>query len=122
LALQGAAIKIKIGTCNVTERFFYLIAKDHQPPNSLDLNPLDYHVGEATLEAYYKGCPKPKPIVELKEILQSIWDSLPQELIDQSVKEFRKRLKAQFTDSLNVLLTPATVKLRLLCFLKTLNT
>lgn len=102
-----------------------MIAKDHRPPNSPgpDLNPLDYHVGEATLEAYYKGCPKPKPIVELKEIiLQSIWDSLPQELIDQSVKEFRKRLKAQFTDSLNVLLTPATVKLRLLCLLKTLNT
>jgi len=87
-----------------------LIAKDHRPPNSLDLNPLDYHVGEATLEAYYKGCPK--PIVELKEIiLQSIWDSLPQELIDQSVEEFQKRLKAQFRYSLNVLLTPATVKL-----------
>jgi len=94
-----------------------LIAKDHRPPNSPgpDLNPLDYHVGKATLAAYYKGCPK--PIVELKEIiLQSIWDSLPQELIDQSVEEFQKRLKAQFRYSLNVLLTPATVKLRLLFF------
>jgi len=51
-----------------------LIAKDQWPPNSPDLNPLDYHVWGAMLEAYHKRHPKPKMIAELKEVLQVIWD------------------------------------------------
>jgi len=43
------------------------------------------------LEAYHKHHPKPKTIAELKEVLQVIWDSLPQGPIDKAVKE---RLKA----------------------------
>jgi len=71
------------------------IAKDLWPPNSPDLNPLDYHVwGGAMLEAYHKRHPKPKTLAELKEVLQVIWDSLPQGPIDKAVKEFSKRLKA----------------------------
>ena len=30
------------------------------------------------LEAYHKRHPKPKTIAELKEVLQVIWDSIPQ--------------------------------------------
>jgi len=37
------------------------------------------------LEAYHKHLPK--PIAELKEVLQVIWDSLPQGPIDKAVKE-----------------------------------
>ena len=48
----------------------------------------------AMLEAYHKRHPKPKTIAELKEVLQVIWDSLPQGPIDKAVKEFSKRLKA----------------------------
>jgi len=46
----------------------------------------------AMTEAYQKRHPKPKAITELKEMVQSIWDSLPQEPIhiDKAVKEFRK--------------------------------
>jgi len=68
------------------------IAKGQWPPNSPDLNPLDYCVWEAMLEAYHKRHPKPKTIAELKEVLQVIWDSLPQGPIDKAVKEFSKRL------------------------------
>ena len=47
------------------------------------------------LEAYHKRHQKPKTIAELKEVLQVIWDSLPQGVpIDKAVKEFSKRLKA----------------------------
>ena len=53
------------------------IAKDQWPPNSPDVNPLDYHVWGAMLEAYHKRHPKPKTIAELKEVLQVIWDSIP---------------------------------------------
>src|SRR6218665_2210525 len=47
------------------------IALDEWPPNSPDLNPLDYHVWGAMLqEAYHKLQPKPKTIPE-------IWTDLP---------------------------------------------
>ena len=38
------------------------------------------------VEAYHKRHPKPKTIAELKEVLQVIWDSLPQGPIDKAVK------------------------------------
>ena len=70
------------------------IEKDQWPPNSPDLNPLDYHVWGAMLEAYHKLQPKPKTLAELKDALQSIWDELPQAPIKKAVKNFTKRLKA----------------------------
>jgi len=45
------------------------ITKDQWPPNSLDMNPTDYHVWGAMLEAYCKLKTKPKTIAELKEAL-----------------------------------------------------
>jgi len=41
---------------------------------------MDYCVWDSMLEACHKLHPKPKSITELKESLQVIWDSLPQEL------------------------------------------
>jgi len=37
---------------------------------------------------YQKHCASPKTVVKLKEMLQSVWDSLPQELIDKAVRKF----------------------------------
>lgn len=70
------------------------IKKDEWPPNSPDLNPLDYHVWGAMLEKYQKHTPKPRNSAELKDVLQSIWDSLPQGPINKAVLNFRKRLQA----------------------------
>ena len=70
------------------------LAKDQWPPNSPDLNPLDYHMWGAMFEAYNKLKTKQKAIAELKEALQVIWDNLPQRPIDKLVKDFSKRLKA----------------------------
>ena len=70
------------------------IEKDQWPPNSPDLNPLDYHVWGAMLEAYHKLQPKPKTTAELKDALQLIWDKLPQVPINKAVKNFTKRLMA----------------------------
>jgi len=44
----------------------YFIAKDQWPPNSQDLNPLDYHVWGAMLQAFHKLQSKPKTTPELK--------------------------------------------------------
>ena len=71
------------------------IDKDSWPPNSPDLNPLDYAVWGAMLEAYnYKLTQKPKNIPELKDALQVIRNDLPIETIQKSVLAFRKRLQA----------------------------
>src|SRR6218665_139203 len=70
------------------------IALDERPPNSPDLNPLDYHVRGAMLVAYHKLQPKPKTIPEMKIALQQIWADLPQTPINKAVNDFRKRLQA----------------------------
>ena len=70
------------------------IEKDQWPPNSPDLNPLDYHVWGAMLECFRNLRPKPKTITELKMALTKIWDDLPQEPINKAIKSFTKRLRA----------------------------
>jgi len=64
------------------------ITKDHRPPNSLNINTMDYHVWGAMLKGYCKFKTKPKTIAELKKSLQVIWDNLPQGPIDKAVKDF----------------------------------
>ena len=70
------------------------VNKDQWPPNSPDINPLDYCIWGLMLAAYKKQRPKPSNKDELKAVLQTIWDSLPQESIDKAVLGFRKRLLA----------------------------
>ena len=50
-----------------------VFAKDQWPPNSPDLNPVEYRVWGAMLEAYRKLKTKLKTIAELREALQVIW-------------------------------------------------
>jgi len=51
------------------------------PPNSPDLNPLDYHVWGWMLEKYKCLNPQPKNISELKTPLLKVWDELPQDAV-----------------------------------------
>jgi len=62
--------------------------------NSPDLNPLDYHVWGAMLERYNTFQPKPNTTDELKKVMQTIWDDLPQNSINKAVLSFIKRLRA----------------------------
>jgi len=48
------------------------IRKDDRPPNSPDLNPMDYHVWGTMLERYQKYTPKPTNVTELKTALLTI--------------------------------------------------
>ena len=70
------------------------ISKDQWPPNSPDLNPLDYCVWGLMMALFQKHRPKPSNKAELKVVLQTIWDSLSQESIDKAALSFRKRLLA----------------------------
>ena len=69
------------------------IGKNEWPPNSLDLNPLDYHMG-CDARRYQRYMPKPTNIAELKTALLSIWNDLPQQFIDKAILSFRKRLRS----------------------------
>jgi len=60
------------------------ITKDQWPSNLPNINPINYRVWGAMLEAYSKLKTKPKTIAEFKEALQLIWGNLPQEPIDQA--------------------------------------
>ena len=57
-------------------------------------NPLGYHVWGAMLERYKTFQPKPDAIDELKKVLQTIWDDLPQNSINKAILSFGKRLRA----------------------------
>ena len=70
------------------------IAKDQWPPNSPDLNPLDFHVWGAMLHRYQQLHPKPQNVQQLKAALQRIWDDLPLKGIQAAVTAVRKRLAA----------------------------
>jgi len=48
----------------------------------------------AMLESYYKLQPKPKTVPEFKDAIQLIWSALPENVIDNAVKDYRKQLKA----------------------------
>jgi len=54
------------------------ITKDQWPPNSRDMNPMDYHLWGAMLEAYRKLKTRPKTIAELRKAFQVMWGNLPQ--------------------------------------------
>jgi len=65
------------------------IDKNTWPPNSPDLNPLDYHVWGWMLVKFNRPNPQPKNILELKTALLMIWDELLQEAIRKSIISFR---------------------------------
>ena len=70
------------------------IEKDQWPPNSPDLNPMDFCLWGMMLDSYAKHKPKPSTKAELREVLQSIWNSLTQDSIDRAILGVRKRLRA----------------------------
>ena len=75
------------------------IPKDDWPPNSPDLNPLDFCIWGVMLQHYEKVQPKPSSPAELRAILQRIWDSLPHQLIENAVLSVRKRLQLCIKDN-----------------------
>ena len=62
------------------------------PPNSPDLNGMDYYSIWSILEA--EACSKPhQSIAALKKSLTKAWNNTSQDVIDRAVDDFPKRLK-----------------------------
>jgi len=62
------------------------------PPNSPDLNPVDYKIWGVLQERVYKT--SIKDVDELRRRIDEEWDKLEQRIIDKAVGEWRKRLRA----------------------------
>ena len=74
--------------CQVTPEF---VSSDLCPPNSPDLNPVDYRVWGCLQDRVYQ---KRVCDVELKQRLTEVWSHFSQPIIDAAIDEWRKRLLA----------------------------
>ena len=70
------------------------ISKDDWPPNSPDLNPLDYSVWNALSEKVYDRQVKFGSPAELRETIKEKWEEVSVELIRGSIRQWKSRLLA----------------------------
>ena len=68
------------------------IAPTLWPPNSPDLNPVDYKIWSAMEEKVYKQ--RIRDVDELRQRILTAWDELDQRVIDNAVRQWRTRLRA----------------------------
>jgi hypothetical protein len=68
------------------------ISPEMWPPNSPDLNPVDYRIWGMMQQRVYQK--KINTVDELKQRLVDVWQRLQQSDIDNAIDEWRKRLRA----------------------------
>lgn len=66
------------------------IEPDNWPPNSPDLNPVDYSIWGALQQLVYRQ--KIHDLVHLKEVLTSYWEQVSQDLIDKAIDQWLRRI------------------------------
>ena len=62
------------------------------PPNSPNLNPVDYRIWGVMQQRVYQK--KMNTVEELKQRLVDVWQGLQQSVLDNAIDEWRKRLRA----------------------------
>ena len=80
------------------------------PPNSPDLNPIDYGIWENLLERVYQH--KIKDIQHLKNLIIEKWSQMPQEQINRAIDQFCECLKKLFKSQVNILSSSGGSSLR----------
>ena len=68
------------------------IAEGFWPPNSADLNPLDYRVWEYVKEKEYTTAQR--DMQDLEDRVRTVWAEMPQDFIDSAIDVWRARLAA----------------------------
>ena len=66
------------------------IEPENWPPNSPDLNPIDYSIWGAHQQVVYKQ--RIPDIEHLKDVLKAYWEEMSQDTINRAIGQFRKRL------------------------------
>ena len=72
----------------------HFIKKDEWPPESPDLNPMDYTIWDSLSEKVYKGRTQKFTENELKEKIREKWEEITREEVRKSIGSFKKRLRA----------------------------
>ena len=70
----------------------YVLAPHYWPPNSPDLNPVDFCIWGVLEQNVYRGR-RITDLDSLKDALLTEWKKLPQELINKCIDSFRPRLR-----------------------------
>jgi len=68
------------------------ISHDLWPPNSQDLNPVNYKICGVMKDRVYQK--KVKDVNELRERLVEVWAGLQQNVIDDAIDQWHRRLRA----------------------------
>jgi len=68
------------------------IGLDLWPPNSPDMNPVDYKIWSVMQQRVYES--RINSVDELKQRLHDVWDGVQQHIIDLAVSQWRQRLTA----------------------------
>ena len=68
------------------------ISPDLWPPNSPDLNPVNYRICGVMQDRIYQK--KVKDVNELRERQVEVWAGLQQNVIDDAIDQWRRRLRA----------------------------
>ena len=74
------------------QRYLTLLQPNMWPPNSPDLNPVDYCVWSALERNVYRGR-RFENTIELKEAILQEWEALPQAVINIAIDGFRSRVR-----------------------------
>ena len=75
--------------CRETPDF---ISPDRWPPNSPDMNPVDYKIWALMQERVYEK--RVNDVEELCQRLLSVWHSIGQNIIEEAIDQWRARLTA----------------------------
>jgi len=67
------------------------VQPENWPPNSADLNPVDYPIWGALQQLVYHRR-RTGDVEHLKEILQTCWEQIGQNVIDRAIRQFHKLL------------------------------
>ena len=75
------------------EKYLNLLEPQHWPPNSPDLNPVDYCIWGVLEQNVYRGR-KISDLETLKEVLVEEWKKIPQKTVNNCIDAFRGRLRS----------------------------
>ena len=80
------------------QRYLTLLQPNMWPPNSPDLNPVDYCVWSALERNVYRGR-RFENTIELKESILQEWEALPQAVINNAIDGFRSRVRLEIVEN-----------------------
>ena len=80
-------------TTYIEDKNIDFIKKDEWPPNSPDLNAMDYAIWNHLRDAVYLGRKEPYTVNKLRDKIQEAWDVLPMERVGSAIAAWKRRLR-----------------------------